>query len=477
MRCVGRYELWTRLAAGGMGAVHLGCVRGEAGFRRAVAIKTMHASIADNPTSVAAFIDEARLAARLRHPNLVSTIDVAAEEGQLVLVMDYVHGESLARLVQLAQRVPPRIAVAITIAALRGLHAAHEILGDEGEPLGLVHRDVSPQNVIVGVDGVARVADFGVAKAAGRINLTSSDGGVKGKLAYMAPEQLSGHELDRRTDVFAIGVVLWELLAGTYLFLAASEAATVTRILHTPIASPSDHDPDVSPLLEAIVMRALSRSIEDRFATAREMADALDATGLAASVSDVGEWVAATAQESLAARANVVSAIERARTSSADLKELAERIAVASALSPGERELETEPMDPSSTTGATTRTKDRWTKIRRSRRAPLLMFMTGFILVAAGAVAFVAWRGSRGANEEPPPIAAAPPPPAPPQPAPEPEPEPAIELPATPETAAPATSGRRRAPKPGASARPSCADPYTRDSLGRKIYKRECLND
>src|SRR5262245_25807707 len=165
---VGRYALFEPIAAGGMATVHLGRARGAAGFLRTVAIKRLHEGIAKNPNFVAMMLDEARLSARVRHPNVVSTVDVVNENGELFIVMEYVHGDSLSRLMKVAharaERIPLGIAASIAVGTLHGLHAAHEARSDRGEPLGIIHRDVSPQNILVGIDGVARVADFGVAK-------------------------------------------------------------------------------------------------------------------------------------------------------------------------------------------------------------------------------------------------------------------------------------------------------------------------
>src|SRR5262245_51026591 len=172
MSVIGRYALHGELASGGMATVHLGRLLGPVGFSRTVAIKRLHAQYAQDPEFVSMFLDEARLAARIRHPNVVPTLDVVATSGELFLVMEYVPGESLSRLARAArdrmERMPPRIVSAIMSGVLHGLHAAHEAKSERGEPLGIVHRDVSPQNVLVGTDGVARVLDFGVAKAAGR---------------------------------------------------------------------------------------------------------------------------------------------------------------------------------------------------------------------------------------------------------------------------------------------------------------------
>ncbi|WP_437602495.1 serine/threonine-protein kinase [Sorangium sp. So ce590] len=316
-----RYLLFDEIGAGGMATVHLGRQHGAAGFRRTVAVKRLYPQFVRDPELVAMLLDEARVAARVRHPNVVSTIDVVSSGGEVLLVMEYVHGESLARLLRAATRdggaPPPRITCAVLAGALHGLHAAHEATTEDGAPLGLVHRDVSPHNLLVGEDGVARVLDFGVAKSAGRAQITR-DGQIKGKLAYMSPEQIAGEPLDRRADVYSAGVVLWETLTGERLFEGRGEALSILRLLQAGVDPPSARRPGVPPELEAITLRALARGPEDRFPTARAMALALEATGLAASTSEVGGWVSSLAGESLAQRAALIAAIEpRASTPSA----------------------------------------------------------------------------------------------------------------------------------------------------------------
>jgi serine/threonine-protein kinase len=224
-----------------MGAVHLGRLIGAAGFSRTVAIKRLHRHLATNDDFVTMFMDEARIASRIHHTNVIPTLEVVLEEGELLLVMEYLDGEPLSRL-QRASRarggpLPVAIAVSVMVGALRGLHAAHEARSERGEPLGIVHRDVSPQNIMVGADGVARVVDFGIAKAASRATVTG-DAVVKGKLTYMAPEQLEQAALDRRTDVFAAAIVLWELLTGQRLFAAEEAATSMQLILEGTIPAP-----------------------------------------------------------------------------------------------------------------------------------------------------------------------------------------------------------------------------------------------
>ena len=220
---LGRYALHAELASGGMATVHIGRLMGPVGFARTVAIKRLHAHFAKDPEFVSMFLDEARLAGRIRHPNVVPVLDVVAEQGELFLVMEYIHGDSLSKLLrqvrEQGEKMPLGVTVSILAGALQGLHAAHETTNDQGEPLEIVHRDISPQNIMVGADGITRVADFGIAKAAGRAQSTQ-DGQLKGKLCYMAPEQLAQRPVDRRTDVYSASVVLWEALTGQRLFQA-----------------------------------------------------------------------------------------------------------------------------------------------------------------------------------------------------------------------------------------------------------------
>lgn len=313
-RLVGRYVVHDRIAAGGMATVHVGRLLGAAGFSRTVAIKRLHDAYAKDTEFVAMLLDEARLAASIRHPNVVPTLDVVAEEDELLVVMEYVEGDSVAHLSKLVLdaggRVPGAFAATIVAQALHGLHAAHEARDKHGAPLGIVHRDVSPQNILVGIDGVSRVLDFGIAKAASRAT-TTEDGQIKGKTAYMAPEQLQHAAIDRRTDVFAASVVLWELLTGRRLFFADSPAETMSRVLTAPIADPRTFAPDVPPALAAITMRGLERNVATRFATAEEMAVAIEESIATPRSKDIGAWVATTAKLTLEGRAQLVQVVEQ----------------------------------------------------------------------------------------------------------------------------------------------------------------------
>jgi serine/threonine-protein kinase len=311
-RVIGRYALYDEIASGGMATVHLGRLLGSAGFTRTVAIKRLHPQYAKDPDFVTMFVDEARLAARIHHPNVVATLDVVSTDGELFLVMEYVMGESMGRLIPLTrakgERIPPPMVATIMAAALHGLHAAHEARDEHGAPLGIVHRDVSPQNILVGVDGNARVLDFGVAKAAGRLQ-TTREGQLKGKIAYMAPEQIGG-TVDRTTDVYAASVVFWEALTAKRLFQGDSEVEAMRKVLDGHVEPPSKFAPDVPPALEQIVLRGLHLDPRQRFQTAGEMALAIEDVVPMVGRSKIGRWVEETATQRLAIRSERLAAME-----------------------------------------------------------------------------------------------------------------------------------------------------------------------
>lgn len=314
-RTVGRYVLYGELASGGMATVHFGRLSGPVGFSRTVAIKRLHPQYAKDPEFVTMFLDEARLCGRIRHPNVVPTLDVVATEGEIFIVMEYVAGEAFSKLMKTAWAknipVPPRVAATIVSSVLHGLHAAHQTKDEHGRELGIVHRDVSPQNILVGADGVARVLDFGVAKAAGRLQ-TTRDGQVKGKIAYMPPEQLSGGVLNRQCDIYASAVVLWEALAGRRLFDGETEAMVLVRAIEGRIEPPSRVNPMADPSGDEVVMRALARDPAQRFATARDMALAIEQTIGLASPYEVGEWIESVANDELQRRSARIAEIESA---------------------------------------------------------------------------------------------------------------------------------------------------------------------
>jgi serine/threonine protein kinase len=310
---IGRYTLYGEIASGGMASVHIGRMVGDVGFAKLVAIKRLHGHLARDPDFLQMFLDEARLASRIRHPNVVQPLDVLTVDGEVLLVMEYVHGESLSRLQRVlratGQKIPIPITSAIVSNVLHGLHAAHEAKSERGEPLGIVHRDVSPQNVLVGVDGVARVLDFGIAKAADQIQHTR-EGELKGKLAYMAPEQLHGKPADRRTDVFAAAVVLWECLTGQRLLDIDTQSPWIAVQMHKKIEPPSHVNPDLSRELDALVMKGLALNPAGRWPSARDMALRLEEIVHPATPSQVGAWVEATAAAAIADRKTRIDAIE-----------------------------------------------------------------------------------------------------------------------------------------------------------------------
>jgi serine/threonine-protein kinase len=313
-RVLGRYVLGAKIASGGMATVHLGRVTGSIGFMRTVAIKRLHKRYASDPRFVSMFVDEARLAARVRHPNVVPTLDVVVDDGEIFVVLEYVHGEPVHRLTRAlpaGQRVPLRIASGIMFGVLLGLHAAHDARNEQGEPLRIVHRDVSPQNIVVGPDGVPRVLDFGIAKAFGRLG-TSVEREVKGKLAYLSPEQVTGNAIDQRTDVYAAAVVLWELASGVRLVSSDEPATILQQIAYGTIQPPSAHSSESTPQLDAIVLRGLARNPANRWPTARAMALALEDSVPPATAPHIGAWAARVAHNTLAERAATIAAMEGA---------------------------------------------------------------------------------------------------------------------------------------------------------------------
>ncbi len=283
----GRYETIRTIASGGMATVYLGRAVGEGGFERLVAIKVMHPHIAADDDFQAMFLDEARLAARIRHPNVVPVIDVQTAPEGMFLVMEYVDGRPLHQLRRYFRkqgaRLPLDVILRIFVDLLTGLHAAHELTGTDDQPLMLVHRDVSPQNILIGKDGVSRITDFGVARAEARITSTRGSQ-LKGKIAYMAPEQVRSAVLDCRADVYAASCAMWEALAGKRLFRADSEAAVIHMILQGAQHGPRTINPEVPAEIDRVCMRALC--VEPRFrpTTAADFADELEAAARAAGI-------------------------------------------------------------------------------------------------------------------------------------------------------------------------------------------------
>lgn len=336
----GRYELIARVATGGMGTVYLCRAQGEGGFNRLFTLKVLHEHLSGNADFVQSMQREARIAARLHHPNIVNIVDVGSAHEAFYLVMDYIEGCTLADLLNHhLDRRPPSVIVSVLLDALNGLHAAHELVDEDGKPLNLVHRDLSPENLLIGTDGHCRLIDFGIAKAADRIQFTRP-GVVKGKPAYMSPEHVTGSHLDRRSDLFSMGVVLFNALTGKRLFDGASPHATMYNVLKRRVPPPSLVGLRPPACFDAVCLRALHRNMAERYQSAQEMAEALRNAALAGghwgSPADVAEFVTATFGEQLEARRQKTRAFLRSQQSisSVQLTALPEITLSASSLQP-----------------------------------------------------------------------------------------------------------------------------------------------
>ena len=275
----GKYSLVARLGAGGMAELFLARMNGTLGFEKVVAVKRILPHLVGEKEFVDMFLDEAKLVARINHPNVVQIFDFGEESGTYYIAMEYLGGADLAttavRWMKQRPRMPvPEVCLAIAQAAA-GLHAAHELKDSSGQYVNLVHRDVSPQNLFLTFDGVCKVLDFGVAKAAGRLSNTRT-GNIKGKLAYMAPEQARSEAIDRRSDLFALGIVTWELLTGKRLFKADSEVATLQKVLACVVPPCQELNPEIPHDVAAVVHKALAPRPEDRFQTCEEFGSSLE---------------------------------------------------------------------------------------------------------------------------------------------------------------------------------------------------------
>ncbi len=289
------YELLLELGRGGMGRVYLARVSGLGGFQRLVALKTCHPHLADEQDFSRMFLQEARTAGQIGHPNVVSVIDVGQSGQELYLVMDYLEGIGLSNLLKQLKRqerlLPLEVALRIALDTLAGLHAAHELTNLEGVHQGLVHRDISPANILVGLDGCARVLDFGIAKVAASSQVTRQ-GHIKGKLGYLAPEQFSDGGIDRRTDLYAMGVTLWEMLAGDTLYANKTDKETISSILSGSRPELDEIRNDLPSGLMEVLDKSLEAEPDERFSSADEFAAALESLGVrAASAREVAEFV------------------------------------------------------------------------------------------------------------------------------------------------------------------------------------------
>ena len=470
---VERYELLGELATGGMATVYLGRQKGALGFSRTVAIKSMHPQLAKDPAFRAMFIDEAHLTARIRHPNVVPTLDIVQSDSKLLIIMEYVEGVSLSVLLKAAKerdtQLPIGVVTSILHDVLEGLHAAHELNDDHGQPFGVVHRDVSPQNILVGVDGVARVVDFGVAKATGRSYKTQT-GEIRGKVGYMSPEQMFGENLDRRVDIYAAGVVLWEALACERLFNAPTDAALVLLVTRGMVSPPSvargERLPDG---YDELVSRALSQEPAGRFSTAAEMNARLMQVAKPATREEVGRIVRELAPAEIASHASFM------RQSSPSLE--------ASALDAESRAVLDVLTRATMTSDVGTLGSAKAPTTRLSVLAIMAVLSTIFLGFAAYQARVMTKPSSGNAVISAATESIAPPAPvAPPAPAPAPAPistPSVVELPTT--SPAPGTKVRPGhktppgKPAPASAPKPDCTPPYTTDATGNRHYKEECL--
>jgi serine/threonine protein kinase len=276
---VGKYEIMRRLAVGGMAEIYLARITGAAGFEKLVVLKRILPSVAEDPTFVNMFLDEARLAATLRHPNIADVYDVGEFVGTYFFTMEYVYGQDVRTIRHDSRKqnegIPLTIALAIVHGAASALDHAHEKVGADGKKLGLVHRDVSASNVMVSYDGAVKLLDFGIARASSSTHKTQT-GTLKGKIPYMSPEQCKGLPLDRRSDLFSLGVVLYELTVGKRPFRGDSDFAVMDQIVYQGAKPPSELVPGYPPELEMIVMKLLARGPSSRYATGEELLKDLD---------------------------------------------------------------------------------------------------------------------------------------------------------------------------------------------------------
>jgi serine/threonine protein kinase len=381
-----RYEVLTKIATGGMATVYVGRIRGAEGFSRLVAIKRPHAFVSEDASLRAALGREARVASMIHHPHVVSVLDVEDDADGVALVLDYVEGGTLADLLSYANAtatpLAPSVAIRVVLDIASGLHAAHVLCDRKGVPVGIVHRDVTPQNILVGLDGQARLTDFGIAKIASAVDHTATDI-LKGKAGYLPPEYVERRSFDARSDEYALGVVTWEALTGRRLFRDRSEADTLRKILEGRARPLSEVNPALRPL-DDVVLRALARDPRARFESVAAFAAALEERAREHA------WVAPDVDVAAAVRAAVGSRLMQRRT---EVESSAPRLLVdvsaerprppsprdelptRSLLHPGPADTIVEPPEPETRL------------IRRSR--PQVVLVPIVLIVAAGAIALL----------------------------------------------------------------------------------------
>jgi len=276
----GKYSLFELIGRGGMAEVYKGRIQGPAGFERTFVVKRILPHLSDDTTFIKMFVEEAKLSARLAHPNIVHIFELGAVDGEYFISMEYIRGHDLSETMRAIWKTmgPPRPEMVAYIGreACRGLSYAHGLTDENGRLLGMVHRDVSPSNVMLSYEGAVKLLDFGIAKALGDAPEITKSGTMKGKYAYMAPEQTEGDHVDNRSDIFACGIVLHEVLTGRRLFKGANDVQTIERVRRCEVPPPSLQNPAVPPELDAIILKALQRNPANRWADAADMANALD---------------------------------------------------------------------------------------------------------------------------------------------------------------------------------------------------------
>ncbi len=316
---LGKYRLIAELGHGGMAEVYLAVVRGPAGFNKLVVIKQIRPQLAEDPEFLGMFLDEARLAARLSHPNVVQTNEVGQDGERYFIAMEYLEGQPLNRIVHRLQKnggMALPLQIKILSEALAGLHHAHELADYDGTHLGVVHRDVTPHNVFITYDGQVKVVDFGIAKALNSSSETRS-GVLKGKVAYMAPEQARGERVDRRADVFSVGVMLWEAATGKRMWKGVPDITILQRLLSADVPTPRSVRPEIPEKLEAIILKSLAHHAGDRYATAADLQtaleDYLDAGGERVHTRDIGKAMMAAFEADRAKIKGIIDEQLRAR--------------------------------------------------------------------------------------------------------------------------------------------------------------------
>ncbi|MDI3291814.1 protein kinase, partial [Polyangium sp. 15x6] len=328
---LGRYEILLRVAKGGMASVWAARLQGSRGFQKTVAIKTMLPDVSDDPDFETMFLDEARVAARIRHPNVVEIFDLGEQDDILYIVMEWVEGDTLSTVQKAAKTlggIPQNIILRIASQICAGLHAAHELRDDNGALVDLVHRDISPGNILISTSGFAKIADFGVAKSRGRLYVTRTEGLVKGKTPYLSPEQLGGLPLDRRSDLFSLGVLLYVMVTGLHPFRGETEFKTVENIALKDPIPPRELVPSIHADFEKVILKALEKDRTKRYSTAAEMQRALDQVssqvGSPITDEDVADFVRKVIGEANAKRAAEL----RAAIAAADANIAADRASI-----------------------------------------------------------------------------------------------------------------------------------------------------